>query len=177
MGQPRVEMAQVAFARTAGQQRSSQAGVEFRPGYGEHELAAGTEQPRHLRQHGIDVVDVFEDRVRENPVKAAAGLWHLVGADRMNGGIDAQPLSLRGLRVIGIDSNDLAWARFLQQDAGQQTVAAAEVETTTLRQAMLRDLFHLDCAPQRSGGLERVLVQEANEQLAVQCSSASSCSS
>jgi len=172
-----IDVAKVVGARDPWEHRSTQAGMELRPGHRKNEFPVGPQQARHLPKHGLDLLDVLEHRIGENPIKAGVSLRHTVTPDGMNCRIDPKLSRLRGLRGVGIDSDHLARPGSLQDDPREQPVTTAEVKAAALWQTVFHKLINLDSPPKRRRGLERVLVKKSDEQVAIQRSSSSSCAS
>jgi len=128
VGEPVIEVAKVVGARRPWQQRTTQAGMEFRPGHGENEFPARPQQPRNFSKHRLDLLDVLEHGIGENPIEAGVAFGHLVAPDGMHGRIDPKLYRLRCLGWIGIDPDHLARPGCLQDDAGEQPVSTAEVK-------------------------------------------------
>src|SRR5258708_36730275 len=105
--------------------------MEARAWHRKYEDASWSQQARHLFQDRLEVVDVLEYRVGEHPIEASITLGDVAAPHGVHCCIDSKRLRCGCLFRIRVDSDQLTPAGTLQHDAGEQTVAAAEIEAPT----------------------------------------------
>ena len=151
--------------------------MEIRARNCEDELAIRTQQPPDLAEDRVELLDVFEHRVGQDPVKRSVRLGHAVAADGVHDRVDPELFGLRSLCRVGIDANDLARAGLFEKDPRQQSVAASEIQATPLGQSRGDQLARLDRTPMRCRRLKRIVMQKPDQKVAPQGSNPSSSSS
>lgn len=151
--------------------------MEIRARNCEDEFAIRTQQPPDLAEDRVELLDVFEHRVGQDPVKRSVRLGHAVAADGVHDRVDPELFSLRSLCGVGIDANDLARAGLFENDPRQQSVAASEIQAAPLGQSRSDQMARLDRTPMRCRRLKRIVMQKADQKVAPQGSNPSSSSS
>jgi hypothetical protein len=107
---------------------------------------------------------VLEHRIGEDPVEAGIRLRYLARGCGVDALIDPEALCEAHLLGVEVDADDSARAGQLEDERGEQAVAAAEVQPEARGQRKRGQMADLVGPPERGGGLIGISPEEPWEE-------------